>query len=74
MMRKLVTFAAALLIPGGLAALLGLWLYQQAARTEWGQRRIVAVRALAAPWQAQMSAQMTQLAACRPHWPQLRGR
>jgi hypothetical protein len=70
MMRKLATFAAALLIPGGLTALLGVWLYEQAARTEWGQRRIVRARALAAPWQAQM----TQLAACRPHWPQLRGR
>jgi hypothetical protein len=74
MMRKLATFAAALLIPGGLTALLGLWLYEQAVRTEWGQRRLVRARALAAPWQAQMSAQLTWLAACRPHWPQLRGR
>ena len=68
-MRKLAAFAAALLIPGGLTALLGLWLYEQAARTGWGQRRIVRARALAAPWQAQVA----HLAACRPHWPQLRG-
>jgi len=74
MMRKLATFAAVLLVPGGLTALLGLWLFQQAARTEWGQRRIVQVRALTAPWSAQVSAQMTQLAARRPHWPQFRGR
>jgi hypothetical protein len=55
MMRKLATFAAALLIPGGLTALLGLWLYEQAARTQWGQRRILRARAFAAPWQAQLA-------------------
>lgn len=73
-MRKLATYLAALLIPGGLTALLGLWLYEQAARTEWGQRRLVRVRALAAPWQAHLSVQVAQLATCRPRWPQLRGR
>ena len=74
MLRKLATFTAALLIPGGFAALLGFWLYQQAARTEWGQRRIIRARALTAPWKAQLLLQWAHLAALRSHWPQLRGR
>jgi hypothetical protein len=50
MMRKLAALFAALLIPGGLTALLGVWLFKRAARTPWGQRRILRARELAAPF------------------------
>ena len=44
MMRKLATLAAALLLPGGLIALFGVWAVDAAARTGRGQQWLSLVR------------------------------
>ena len=44
MMRKLATFAAALLLPGGFIALFGVWAFEAAGHTERGQRLLAVVR------------------------------